>query len=83
VTKRDPSLNLTEDVEALKLGFNNLCNELNSVKSQPLIIEASISVVKSHLEFIQDSLEIEFATLRTYVKVVSRIESKMVYRRIS
>lgn len=83
VIKRDSSLNLAEDVEDLKLGFNSLCSELNSVKSQLLIVEASISVVKSHLEFIQASLEIEIATLRTYVKVVSRIESKMVYRRIS
>ena len=83
MNQRDSSPDLAEDVEDLKLGFNSLCNELHSVKSQLLVVEEAISVVKSHVEFIQRLLEIEIASLRTYAKVVSKIESQTTYRRIS
>lgn len=82
VTQRDFSADFAGDIEDLKLGFNSLCNELHSVKSQLLVIEEAISVVKSHVEFIQRSLEIEIASLKTYAKVVSKIEAQVAYRRL-
>ena len=83
VNQRELSPNLAENIEDLKLGFNSLCNELHSIKSQLLEVEEAVSVVKSNLEFTQHSLEMEIASLKMYAKVVSKIESQMTYRRIS
>jgi len=77
----DSFFEIAEEIADLKLGFNSLCSELRSLKSQLLLMEEAVASIKSRIEFTQHLFELKIASLKTYVKIVNRIELQREFQR--
>lgn len=75
---KDPLLEMAEEISALKLGFNKLSEELQLLKTRLSSVEEALSSLRIYIEALQDSFEIKSLSLKTYAKIVSRIESRIV-----
>jgi len=69
---------LRESIKDLKLGFNGLNDEMRLLKIRFLELEDVISALKFQIEFVQGLMERRMVEVRTYAKVVSKIESCLI-----
>jgi len=72
---------LVKDIDDLKMGFNSLNEELRLLKSQLSTLEEAVFSIKSSVNFLQHLLEMETISMKTYSRVVSKVESQIAYRR--
>jgi len=79
-SKTNESL-LVKDIDDLKMGFNSLNEELRLLKSQLSTLEEAVFSIKSSVNFLQHLLEMETISMKTYSRVVSKVESQIAYRR--
>jgi hypothetical protein len=71
---------LRESIQDLKLGFNGLNDEMRLLKIRLVELEDVISALKFQIEFVQGLIERRMVEVRTYAKIVSRIESCLIAR---
>jgi hypothetical protein len=71
---------LRESIQDLKLGFNGLNDEMRLLKIRLVELEDVILALKFQIEFVQGLIERRMVEVRTYAKIVSRIESCLIAR---
>jgi septal ring factor EnvC (AmiA/AmiB activator) len=68
---------LEREIDDLKLAFNALNEEVRSTKFELQFLRRAIADIQIDIESLKHDLDLEIVSLRTYTKIVSKIESML------
>jgi septal ring factor EnvC (AmiA/AmiB activator) len=68
---------LEREIDDLKLAFNALNEEMRSTKFELQFLRRTIADIQIDIESLKHDLDLEIVSLRTYAKIVSKIESML------